>query len=268
MATPQRRRSIQARLRQERRATDAQVSRFVDRINRSIDAAAEALAGRIDFEQGQLEQSLAVLDQFNELLEERGFSTNFDEIEDLYSSQIQAVRDAMQQEGLTDPITQVSAETLDRLARPGIEIVQSKLTEQVFDVQQAMIDNILTGQRPDLDAIRENIGARAAANVSTELDTNLAAFNQNLAIQSAIETGGRNPRFLYVGPDDERTRDFCDSILAGESSFWSNGRVPDRQQPIYTLREIGLLDNDQGLSTISFRGGYNCRHVWVPLGNS
>jgi hypothetical protein len=36
----------------------------------------------------------------------------------------------------------------------------------------------------------------------------------------------------------------------------------------YTLQEINAMDNGQGGMVIATRGGYGCRHRWVPIADS
>ena len=70
---------------------------------------------------------------------------------------------------------------------------------------------------------------------------NLINFNQ--ATEAGME------RFEYVGsPVPER--DFCKEHL----------------NKTYTLEEIEKLDNGQHLNVMTFAGGYNCRHFWLPVG--
>jgi len=33
---------------------------------------------------------------------------------------------------------------------------------------------------------------------------------------------------------------------------------------IYHIDEIEKLDNGQGLDVMTYCGGYNCRHMWLP----
>jgi hypothetical protein len=57
-------------------------------------------------------------------------------------------------------------------------------------------------------------------------------------------------RFKYVGPKDLRNRPFC----------------AEHVDNTYTRGQIDEMDNGQGLPVWTNGGGWNCRHVWLPLG--
>ena len=48
--------------------------------------------------------------------------------------------------------------------------------------------------------------------------------------------------------------------------------VPERDfckehyNKIYTIEEIQALNNGQGLDVLTYAGGYNCLHWWMPAG--
>ena len=73
--------------------------------------------------------------------------------------------------------------------------------------------------------------------------TSIAQFNNGLTFQTAAITG----TFLYSGPIAASSRLFCREHV---------GKV-------FTLEQIGQMDNGQGLPVLTSCGGYNCRHEWV-----
>lgn len=58
-------------------------------------------------------------------------------------------------------------------------------------------------------------------------------------------------KFMYSGPADDNTREFCRRLLAG-SDF-------------YTKDEIAAMDNGQTNDVFTTCGGFNCRHKWVAV---
>lgn len=82
----------------------------------------------------------------------------------------------------------------------------------------------------------------------TIADTAIAGMQRAAAVQAAAELPGETV-FLYTGPSDRVTRDFCE----------------ERVGKVYTTEEIAAMDNEQGLPVDLFGGGYNCRHSWQPL---
>ena len=59
---------------------------------------------------------------------------------------------------------------------------------------------------------------------------------------------GYNLKYRYVGPYDEKSRDFCDKLLRSSS---------------FRRDEIASLDNGQVADAFVNGGGYNCKHFWV-----
>lgn len=70
----------------------------------------------------------------------------------------------------------------------------------------------------------------------------------------ATETAGADElppdqKFVYEGPLDSKTRDFCANLLGQE----------------LTRAEIDALDNEQLPNVFLTAGGYNCRHSWIAV---
>jgi hypothetical protein len=58
-------------------------------------------------------------------------------------------------------------------------------------------------------------------------------------------------RFMYAGPIDVKTREFCLRLL--------------REGKFYTKAEIEAMDNGQTNDVFTTCGGFNCRHKWVAV---
>ena len=54
--------------------------------------------------------------------------------------------------------------------------------------------------------------------------------------------------FIYIGPNDSKTRGFCAELVGG----------------VFSRKEIEAMDNGQTGNVLSDRGGFNCRHQWIP----
>jgi hypothetical protein len=85
------------------------------------------------------------------------------------------------------------------------------------------------------------------ARVATLYDTAVSIYGRQVEAVAAGNEG--DTRFLYAGPVDEATRDFCLEHV---------GRVLTRD-------EIDELDNGQIANVFLTGGGYNCRHVWMEV---
>ena len=95
---------------------------------------------------------------------------------------------------------------------------------------------------------------RSEAETRTLYDTAMATYTRTIEIELAPP--GPNEAFLYTGPDDLKTRPFCQRHV---------GKV-------YTRLAITHMDNQTPdlADVLRHGGGYNCRHVWmhVPAGGT
>jgi hypothetical protein len=107
--------------------------------------------------------------------------------------------------------------------------------------------SVLVGARPDIGALHSDIGGAAISESKTVINTAIQGFNRAVNEKKAKDLG--LTLFLYVGPDDDVTRPFCQ----------------DRVDQIFTQEEIDSWDNGQGLPADVYLGGYNCRHHLRPL---
>lgn len=162
------------------------------------------------------------------------------------------------------------------LARAGVDRADGALDrEAVADAIDALIDRhdeaIFSG-RPQaqriLDALHTQVGLESHAEVArriadaedeaipgtlTEARTRVAEadrFFQEQAVRATEGEGGGELLRVYVGPDDSRTRDFCEALV---------GKA-------FTVEQIQSLRNGQTPThPIHSGGGYNCRHSWLPV---
>lgn len=75
-------------------------------------------------------------------------------------------------------------------------------------------------------------------------DTAVSSFSRQVALLGA--TGDAHEEFVYVGPNDHRTRPFCAALI---------GDVRERE-------DIDKMDNGQLPNVMLTGGGWNCRHQW------
>jgi hypothetical protein len=83
--------------------------------------------------------------------------------------------------------------------------------------------------------------------IETLYDTNVSIFGRQVEALSAGDAP--ETRFAYLGPVDEKTRDFC----------------LERVGKVFTREEIDAMDNEQLDNVFLTGGGYNCRHVWMEV---
>jgi hypothetical protein len=84
--------------------------------------------------------------------------------------------------------------------------------------------------------------------VQTLFDTQTSILGRQVEAL-ATERLGPDQAFLYTGPVDGRTRDWC----------------LQRVGKVYTRREIEQMDNGQLPNAFVTGGGYNCRHSFIAV---
>ena len=81
----------------------------------------------------------------------------------------------------------------------------------------------------------------------TLYDTSVSIFSRQIeALQAGDEP---DTPFLFVGPADDKTREFCRAHV---------GKV-------YTREQINAMDNGQIDNCFLSAGGFNCRHQWIEV---
>jgi hypothetical protein len=84
--------------------------------------------------------------------------------------------------------------------------------------------------------------------VQTLFDTQVSIYGRQLQAMSTEDLGPEQA-YMYVGPADGRTRDWC----------------LERYGKVYTRAEIEAMDNNQLPNPFITGGGYNCRHSFLPV---
>lgn len=100
-----------------------------------------------------------------------------------------------------------------------------------------------TSQTADL--IRQQGLAALESHARTIARTGAVSLNQAALVDNATRRG--ITKFRYIGPAPDR--DFCADHLGRELS----------------LAELQGLLNDFGQPALTYRGGWNCRHRWLPI---
>jgi hypothetical protein len=83
--------------------------------------------------------------------------------------------------------------------------------------------------------------------VRTLYDTATATYTR--IWEAEASTGEAGEVFFYAGPVDAKMRPFC----------------ADHVGQVFTRAAIDKLDNGQRLDVFLTGGGWNCRHIWMPL---
>lgn len=245
----------QREIAEQLRVRDRLLKDFVSRLNsfmrRELDRAARDLGNK-----PRAADVARVLGTLEERFRNAGLNNEISRLAEIYRNELYTARREVgriaAQEGsrAVTPTVQASNQMIRQLIEFDIDKVGSNLSAYITDARSNLTRQVLLGERPDAQQFINEANPRLEANLNTELETSLQGFNRSVVIGEAKELGFE--LYLYVGPDDNLTRPFCANLLS-------------RDPPIYSLREIESLDNDQGLAVITYGGGYNCRHQWRPV---
>jgi hypothetical protein len=184
-----------------------------------------------------------------ESLLEAGLKDALKEVTGMYADELTQVQREMGKlkPGMTFSDFDIDAATV--LAKYDYGRIENVMRRHVDGMQSQVMRSILSATPIDSAKLTEDASATVAAQVRTELNTGLSAFNQVITNLKAEEAGLTT--FEYMGPDDKVTRPFCQDVIA-------KGRV-------FTKEEILAMDNEQDLPVFETGGGWNCRHQWRPI---
>lgn len=244
--------SLKAQIRSDESGRDARIGAFVARLERILAKDLRRIARSMKTDADAFEAA-AVFNQLRTTLEQMGLGSHLAQIAEVYNAEITAIRQQFETVGYTAVYGGADRDLALLLIDADFDAIDNAVNSYLGDFRQQVLREIVVGVEPDYDELADRIGTKAAANVETELNTGTMAFNRTITAKKAIDLQGENPRFVYVGPYDKVTRDFCRGVLT------------DKSPAIYTLREIEAMDNEQGLPVMAYGGGYNCRHRWVPV---
>ena len=114
-------------------------------------------------------------------------------------------------------------------------------------VQMQAVPTPITAAAQQLSRVSELSRGQAATIINTAMGATLQTIQ--LKAGERMEKRGVEVLYIYAGPDDSLDRPFCSRIVG----------------LAFTKKQIGKLNNGQGLSVASTGGGYNCRHEWVAV---
>ena len=132
-------------------------------------------------------------------------------------------------------------------ARLGMSAVAKQITKKIWNHlrESAITPTPLNVMASRLSAETDLLRSQA----KTLVNTGLAQVQRQVQTEASESFNPEELVFLYIGPDDQKTRPFCHAL---------EGKACTKQQ-------ITKLNNAQGLPVMANGGGYNCRHRWVPV---
>ena len=146
---------------------------------------------------------------------------------------------------LIGAVEQLKTQTIDK-------IVTQIDAEQNSVIDAVVLAGIAGATATDLVSQTKRLMRAGAARINTQLATSVLQFDTVVTRIRATEQNVK--RFRYVGGIVDKTRPFCASIDGGVFTV-------DEIQSMWREEWSGKAPGDPFV----VRGGYNCRHFWIPV---
>jgi len=226
-------------------AAETGFSRSLARSRRELIAVLEAAAARNPDILLRLSP-----DELNELILNGGMGQAVD---DLVLSQRRILESIEQSLAAID--LSLSAGDLPQLEQLQIQSVAQIFEDVILPDTQSAIRDALTSLSLETPAeivfsdLNERL-RRSTGRQLTEVKTRISQYGRG--INAAAAAAADLDLWLYTGPIDGITRDFCRPLV----------------NKVISSKQMTKLSNGQGLPVITSGGGYNCRHSWSPVTQS
>lgn len=234
----------------------------VGRLTADLDAGV-----RLSTSQRNLARAVNAQAEIEEMLLEAGYRRGTQRLVAAYDRVANLTRDGLIAGGVEGGFNQADVRALTALKDLDLQRWDAVGEDLVRGIQASILDAVVGGatvreleRAIDAQLVDEPpIGGRAKTLANTLTQSFDRAVTNRKAKAAGIGT------FVYLGPDDDATRPFCEAVLAGDGSAEFGVPQVDGDPPIYTDEQISGMDNGQGLAVFQFGGGYNCRHKFRPI---
>lgn len=181
-------------------------------------------------------------------LEDAGLRDRLSDINEIYGNRLDAIGEYYKSlTGRSRVFSDADAAITEALITFDTSRVANKVALYTDDLSRTLMNQIVTGEQPTVGELVSQFGEATAANIQTELNTAVAGFSRSITQKKAKDLGF--DLFIYLGPDDDVTRPFCEA----------------RVNKIWDTQQIATWDNGTNLPAAQYGGGYNCRHDLRPL---
>lgn len=221
---------------------------FIERLKKFLNKGLEEVVGNAE---DGIKEPAVVLGSMLDSIKKMGLKKELAELSVLYGSELKRVNQVFKDSLIDPPVKVFNKDSFTALVDFNIEQIENKALGVIGELRPKIMESLILDQPIDIAPLKEKLESRLFNQIKTEVNTALNSFYQTATITQAKRLGIE--KFIYVGPDDDVTRDFCAELLEG------------KDPPIYTLDEILAMDNGQGLDVFTSGGGWNCRHEWRPV---
>lgn len=199
-------------------------------------------------------EQVRLLAEFDQIMIEAGLERQLAGLRAVYADELLYILEGFQGLGVARSgiYSSIDRQIVEALIQADFNKVTTTISRYGVDIKAQLARSIIAGEVIQIDQMLNTTMPQILSYAKTEVNTSVQAFNRVVAVKKAVDIFGKNPKFIYIGPDDDRTREFCQEVLS-------------RNPPIYTLSQISGMNNGQLSPVISYGGGYNCRHEWAPI---
>ncbi|TXH14438.1 MAG: hypothetical protein E6R03_09245 [Hyphomicrobiaceae bacterium] len=227
---------------------EARVSNFVSALRRFLNRNLSIVLEELEGDKYTAKEAARVLGGLESAVQDAGLSEQFGKIRELFDERYEAIQEEFKATtGKAALLSNFTQQNLNTLVDERLLMASTYVTDYIGDIRSIVLESIVAGRKIKAREVLDTAEGRALANIETEVNTTLMAYQRALHLEKAEKAG--TDKFLYVGPDDDITRPFCQEHV----------------DQIFTRDEIDNMDNGTDLPVSLFCGGYNCRHHWRPV---
>ncbi len=227
---------------------EARVSSFVNSLRLFLERNVSRILSDLDTGTLTAREAAKALGGLESALKDEGLDERFAKVRELFKDQFDSVAAEFQDTtGKAALLSDFTKRNLSTFVNERLEMAATYVQDYIGDVRNVVLDAVIAGKKIKPSEILPQAEGKTLANLETEINTTLMAYQRVLHLEKAKKSGV--DKFLYVGPLDSINRPFCKKLVG----------------KIITREEIARLDNEQGLPVSIYCGGYNCRHHWRPV---
>lgn len=235
---------------------DLDVQIFIARLEKVLSREVSRLEARLlEGEIAAEQANFLIQDLFNKL-RNGPIANEIRRIENLFAKELIRANELLEAGGISAREINFSKADLDLVESLIFSAEQEatiRLERYVNTIRTEVMRKILTGEKPNIENLRDELEPKQFSQLETEINTQAAA-TQRAAVMAKADRFGIDS-FLYRGPDDKRTRPFCRHVLSKKPAIYTRAEI----------EELNSLPEASGMDVFTFCGGYNCRHYWSPV---
>lgn len=243
------------RIEEYHKRLDRETESFATQLSLEVEKRINKIVRDLEDFDGSIESRLSLetirrIEDLEEIFRSRGYAKLLDDLQIGYASELREARELLQLRTEREVrYTAFEKRAFEVAINLDIEDITSTIRSNIGSAKSILYSGLVSGS--DItEEFSSDFSSKLKSRVETELRTSRARFQQSVTNAKAEDLGLQY--FEYVGPIDKVTRPFCLQVLT-------------KNPPVYKRNEIDALDNGQTTSAFQDRGGYNCRHRWLPI---